>query len=137
MNDQATVEENESMGSDVQTKTSNIHIALFSLHGLIRADELELGRDADTGGQTKYVLELAAELAKQPNIGRVDLITAPNCGSQCRRFLCSAGGKDLSQANIVRIPFGPKRYLKKESLWPYLEVLYRPDDQLFHANRSA
>ena len=28
------------------------------LHGLIRSKNLELGRDADTGGQTQYVLEL-------------------------------------------------------------------------------
>ena len=29
------------------------------LHGLFRGQELELGRDSDTGGQTTYVLELA------------------------------------------------------------------------------
>ena len=28
------------------------------LHGLLRSQNLELGRDPDTGGQTKYVLEL-------------------------------------------------------------------------------
>ena len=33
------------------------------LHGLIRSNNLELGRDADTGGQTQYVLELVKSLA--------------------------------------------------------------------------
>ena len=33
------------------------------LHGLIRSKNLELGRDADTGGQTQYVLELIKSLA--------------------------------------------------------------------------
>ena len=31
-------------------------IQLFSLHGLIRSTNLEMGRDADTGGQVKYCL---------------------------------------------------------------------------------
>ena len=41
----------------------------------VRGD-LELGSDADTGGQTKYVLELAQALSKQDDVARVDLITA-------------------------------------------------------------
>jgi sucrose-phosphate synthase len=36
------------------------------LHGLFRSQELELGRDSDTGGQTLYVLELARSLALRP-----------------------------------------------------------------------
>jgi sucrose-phosphate synthase len=32
-----------------------ISILLIIIHGLIRARDLELGRDADTGGQTTYV----------------------------------------------------------------------------------
>ena len=34
------------------------YVQLFSLHGLIRSKNLEMGRDADTGGQVKYVMEL-------------------------------------------------------------------------------
>ena len=29
------------------------YLVLISIHGLIRSTNLELGRDADTGGQTK------------------------------------------------------------------------------------
>jgi len=36
--------------------TEGLYIALISVHGLIRGQNLELGRDADTGGQTKYVV---------------------------------------------------------------------------------
>ena len=39
--------------------SNKLYIQLYSLHGLIRGNDIELGRDADTGGQTKYVLELA------------------------------------------------------------------------------
>ena len=34
------------------------------LHGLIRSKNLELGRDADTGGKTQYVLELIKSTKK-------------------------------------------------------------------------
>jgi len=45
------------------------------LHGLIRSKNLELGRDADTGGQTKYVLELIKSLANTSEVDQVDLVT--------------------------------------------------------------
>ncbi|WP_320666703.1 HAD family hydrolase [Prochlorococcus sp. MIT 1307] len=95
----------------------------LNLHGLIRAHDLELGRDADTGGQTLYVLELVKGLASRPEVDQVDLVTRL---IQDRRI-----SADYSQpieviapgANILRFPFGPKRYLRKELLWPYLDDL--------------
>ncbi len=113
--------ENEPVESSVPAKHGGIHIALFSLHGLIRAHDLELGRDADTGGQTKYVLELAAELAKQPNVSRVDLVTRQIIDAKVAESYAQLEEAICPRANIVRIPFGPKRYLKKEALWPYME----------------
>ena len=35
---------------------SGFYVLMLSVHGLIRADEPELGVDADTGGQTLYEL---------------------------------------------------------------------------------
>ena len=52
-----------------------LYIALISLHGLIRGEEPELGRDADTGGQVLYVLDLARALAEHPDVSRVELMT--------------------------------------------------------------
>ncbi|MGB7324896.1 MAG: HAD family hydrolase, partial [Rubripirellula sp.] len=52
-----------------------LKICLISLHGLIRGEDSELGRDADTGGQVKYVLELARELANHPHVREVELLT--------------------------------------------------------------
>ena len=45
------------------------------LHGLIRSNNLELGKDADTGGQTQYVLELVKSLANTSEVDQVDLVT--------------------------------------------------------------
>ena len=36
-----------------------VRVLHLHLHGLFRSRDLELGRDADTGGQTLYVLDLA------------------------------------------------------------------------------
>jgi sucrose-phosphate synthase len=109
------------MSSSGQTQAP-LRIALLSLHGLIRGHEPELGRDADTGGQIKYVLELARELGQREDVEHVELIT--------RQIIDDKVGSDYAQveeslgpkAKIVRLPFGPKRYLRKEGLWPYLEI---------------
>ncbi|MEM6689942.1 MAG: HAD family hydrolase [Planctomycetota bacterium] len=110
-----------------------LKISLISLHGLIRGKDLELGHDADTGGQTKYVLELAHELAKHENVESVELLT--------RQIIDPSVSDDYAQleepiaenAKIVRIPFGPKRYLRKEALWPYIEFFV--DQCLAHYRR--
>ena len=91
------------------------------MHGLIRADDLELGRDPDTGGQTKYVVDLARALARHPDVGEVLLVT--------RLIVDTAVGPDYARveeslgdgARIVRIPCGPDEYVPKEQLWDHLD----------------
>ena len=93
------------------------------LHGLIRSKNLELGRDADTGGQTQYVLELVKSLANTSEVDQVDLVT--------RLINDSKVDNDYSQqeefvepgVRILRFRFGPNKYLRKELLWPYLDEL--------------
>ena len=99
------------------------------LHGLFRSRDLELGRDADTGGQTLYVLDLVRSLAQRPEVDRVDVVTRL---IQDRRVAADYGRAEETiapGARILRFGFGPKRYLRKELLWPYLEDLA---DQLVH-----
>ncbi len=121
--------------STSDTNHPPLRIALISLHGLIRGHEPELGRDADTGGQVKYVLELARELGKCDEVEKVELIT--------RQIFDDKVGPDYAQveesigpkAKIIRLPFGPKRYLRKEGLWPYLEMFI--DQCLVHFRRRG
>ncbi|HKJ10685.1 MAG TPA: hypothetical protein VKA76_16470, partial [Gammaproteobacteria bacterium] len=56
-------------------KHGHLYIVLISIHGLIRGNDLELGRDPDTGGQILYVVELARALARHRDVWRVDLLT--------------------------------------------------------------
>ena len=55
--------------------TQSLYIQLFSIHGLLRSESLELGRDADTGGQINYVVELGRHLSRAKEVERVDLFT--------------------------------------------------------------
>lgn len=112
-----------------------LKITLISLHGLIRARDPELGRDADTGGQVTYVLDLARELARQPNVREVELLTRQIIDPRLDEDYAKLEEPLADNARIIRIPFGPRRYLRKESLWPYIELFI--DQTLSHFRRAG
>ena len=102
-------------------KAAKIYIQMFSIHGLVRSENMELGRDADTGGQVKYVIELAKQLSERNEIERIDLFT---------RLISDKAVSDdyaqpIEQVNnkfrIVRIQCGGKKYIRKELLWPHFD----------------
>ncbi|KAK1324021.1 putative sucrose-phosphate synthase 4 [Acorus calamus] len=111
-----------------------LYIVLISLHGLVRGDNMELGRDADTGGQVKYVVELARALANIRGVHRVDLLTRQICSPEVDwsygepvemltrlSDVDSTAGDDACGAYIIRLPCGPReRYIPKESLWSHI-----------------
>ncbi|XWS22017.1 hypothetical protein CRYUN_Cryun30bG0107600 [Craigia yunnanensis] len=110
-------------------KPKHLYIVLISIHGLVRGENMELGRDSDTGGQVKYVVELARALANTKGVNRVDLltrqITSPEVDSsygepiEMLSYPSDAAGS--CGAYIVRIPCGPPdKYIAKESLWPHI-----------------
>ena len=102
-------------------KSNPKYILLINIHGLIRSHELELGRDADTGGQTKYVLEFAKTLSKHPEVEQVDLMTRRIADPQVSEDYNKIIEPLNSKARIVRIDCGPKEYIPKENLWDYLD----------------
>ncbi len=97
-----------------------LYIVLLSVHGLIRGEDMELGKDPDTGGQILYVVELARALAKHPSVDRVDLLTRQVIDKKVDDSYAQPEEKLSENAYIIRIPFGPRRYLRKEKLWPHL-----------------
>ncbi|KAE8735209.1 Sucrose-phosphate synthase [Hibiscus syriacus] len=115
-----------------QLKEKKLYLVL---HGLIRGENMELGRDSDTGGQVKYVVELARALGTMPGVYRVDLLTrqvsAPDVDwsyAEPTEMLTPRTTENSMQelgessgAYIIRIPFGPKdNYMPKELLWPHI-----------------
>ena len=118
------MKQSKTTGVSAETPTGErrLYVVLISVHGLIRGQDLELGRDVDTGGQTRYVVELARALGDHPDIARVDLLT--------RRVHDSALSADyarkeetLSDAvRIIRLGCGEEAYIPKEQLWDCLDV---------------
>jgi len=106
-----------------QQKTEPLYVLLISVHGLIRGDGLELGVDADTGGQITYVLDLAKALAEHPQVGKVDLMTRLIEDPQVAPDYAQTEEKLSDNARIIRFPCGPKRYMRKETLWPHLDQM--------------
>ncbi len=102
-------------------KQSGLCIQLISVHGLIRGTNMELGRDADTGGQTLYVVKLARALGRHPNVQRVDILTRMVIDSKISDEYAEPQERLDGNVKIIRIPCGPRRYLRKEVLWPYLD----------------
>lgn len=100
-----------------------LYLLHLHLHGLFRGQDLELGRDADTGGQTTYVLELVRALAAHAEVERLEVVT--RLIDDC--LLSADYARPIeplaAAATILRFPCGPKRYLPKELLWPHLDQL--------------
>ena len=92
---------------------SGWYILLVSVHGLIRAEDMELGRDADTGGQVKYVVELARALIQHPKVERVDLLTRRIADPRVDPDYAKPIEEIAPGGRIVRISCGPNRYLRK------------------------
>jgi len=98
-----------------------MYIQMVSIHGLIRGENVEMGRDADTGGQIRYVLELAKTLSMLDEVDAVDLFTrqirdkrfSPDYGEQIEQL--------SPKCRLVRLPCGGGRYIRKERLWPFLD----------------
>ncbi|RVW74974.1 putative sucrose-phosphate synthase 4 [Vitis vinifera] len=103
-------------------KSRHLYIILISIHGLVRGENMELGRDSDTGGQ-RGLWQIRREC-----IG-VDLLTRQitstevdsSYGEPIEMLSCPSDGGGSCGAYIIRIPCGPRdRYIPKESLWPYI-----------------
>ena len=101
----------------------DLYVLMLSVHGLMRGHDLELGRDADTGGQTLYVIELARALGRHPRVEQVDVVTRLVDDATVSPDYAAPGEALGARARLVRLPCGPRRYLRKESLWNHLDQL--------------
>lgn len=98
-----------------------IRIHLINLHGLVKGSGLEIGRDSDNGGQTKYVYELAEYLSQHEDIEHVHLFTRkiddPAVSPEYNVSIEEINPK----FDIRRIEFGGLEYKMKEQLWDHLD----------------
>lgn len=110
-----------------------LYILMISVHGLLRGQDMELGRDADTGGQITYVVELAKALGRNPQVEQIDLLTRLIEDPQVSDDYAQPEEPLSDNVRIVRLPCGPQRYLRKEMLWPHLDHMV---DRCLHLIRQ-
>lgn len=108
---------------------------MISMHGLIRANDMELGKDADTGGQVTYVVELARSLAQHAGVDKVDLLTRLIEDNHLSTEYAATEEPLGPNARIIRLDCGPKRYLRKELLWSHLDQVV--DKALHYLRKQA
>lgn len=110
------------MNAEETSTRRKLDIIHISIHGLIRGENLELGRDSDTGGQCLYVLELVKALAKDERVGRVSLLTRRIFDAKVSDEYAKARENLAEGGEIIRIEAGPRRYLRKEVVWRHLDA---------------
>lgn len=97
------------------------YIQLFSPHGLIRYENPEIGRDKDTGGQVKYLIELLESLSKHPEVRKADLFTRRIVDKRVSSSYSEEIERVNDKARIIRVTCGGNQYRPKETLWNYLD----------------
>lgn len=97
-----------------------MYIAIINIHGLVRGSDIEMGRDADTGGQTRYVIDLVKELSSREHV-EVDLFTRKIADKRLAKEYQKQFESLGEHARIVRLPCGGSKYIRKEKLWPHLD----------------
>ncbi len=104
-----------------ESSQRGLYLLHVSVHGRFRSVSPEIGVDADTGGQTKYVLELLRRLGKVRNVYRVELLTRKINDIWLSADYAENVEVITDRSRIVRLPCGPEGYLPKERLWPHLQ----------------
>ncbi len=96
-----------------------MNIAFFNPQGNFDREDSRWVSHPDFGGQLVYVKELAVAMAKMGY--KVDIFTRRIKDENWPEF---SGAVDyyegVENLRIIRIEFGPDRFLNKEQLWPYL-----------------
>ena len=104
-----------------ETDLEGYYLQLYSPHGLIRYNDPEIGRNKDTGGQVKYVIELLECLSQHPLVRKIDLFTRRISDKRFSPDYEKEIEEVNEKARIVRISCGGLAYKQKESLWDYLD----------------
>ncbi|QGK74385.1 HAD-IIB family hydrolase [Flavobacterium sp. SLB02] len=101
---------------------TKLRISLINIHGLLKGSGLEIGRDADNGGQTKYVYELAEFLSQHEDVEHVHLFTRLIDDKNLSPEYAVPIEIINDKLDIRRIPFLGKKYKAKEQLWEGLDT---------------
>jgi sucrose-phosphate synthase len=82
-------------------------------------------------------LELARALSEREDVARVHLITRQVIDEKVSDDYAQLEEQIAEKTYIIRIPFGPRRYLSKTKLWPYMEMFVDQCLNYFQRNNAV
>ena len=96
-----------------------MHVAFVNPQGNFDPADSYLTAHPDFGGQLVYVKEVALALGAMGH--RADILTRRIIDPQWPEFAAEEDAyPDQPKVRVLRFPCGPRRFLAKEELWPYL-----------------
>lgn len=109
----------DTLEAEVLRKNSIMHIAFLNPQGNFDPHDSHLTEHPDFGGQLVYVKYVAMAMAEQGH--KVDILTRQIIDSEWPQFADKFDSyPNVENVRIIRLPAGPKHFLRKESLWRHL-----------------
>jgi sucrose-phosphate synthase len=108
-----------------------MHIGFLNPQGNFDAHDSYITEHADFGGQLVYVKEVAIAIARKGH--KVDILTRQIIDPDWPEFAEPFDTyPDVENVRIIRLPAGPKEFLRKELLWPHLVSDWVPNILKFY-----
>lgn len=113
-----------------------MHIAFVNPQGNFDHGDSYWTEHPDFGGQLVYVKEIAIAIANRGH--QVDILTRQIIDPEWPEFASHYDGYlGIDNLRIVRLPCGPKQFLPKEELWPYLGTDWLNEITAFYKKEEA
>ncbi|HEY9675369.1 MAG TPA: glycosyltransferase [Waterburya sp.] len=113
-----------------------MHIGFLNPQGNFDPENSHLTENPDFGGQLIYVKDVAIAMAQKGH--KVDILTRqivdPDWPEFAQTFDSYPG---VDNVRIIRLPAGPKEFLPKELLWPYLVTDWVPNILKFYQEQGG
>lgn len=113
-----------------------MHIGFLNPQGNFDSGDSHITEHPDFGGQLVYVKQVAIAMAQKGH--KVDILTRqiidPEWSEFAERFDTYPG---VDNVRIIRLPAGPKEFLRKELLWPHLVQDWVPNIVKFYREQDG
>lgn len=113
-----------------------MHIGFLNPQGNFDRGNSHLSKHPDFGGQLIYVKHVAIAMAQKGH--KVDILTRQIIDPDWPEFAEPFDAySDVDNVRIIRLPAGPKEFLRKEVLWPYLVTDWVPNILKFYQEQGG
>ncbi|NES21838.1 MAG: glycosyltransferase family 1 protein, partial [Symploca sp. SIO3E6] len=113
-----------------------MHIGFLNPQGNFNSADSYITEHPDFGGQLVYVKEVAIAMAQKGH--KVDIITRQVIDPEWPEFAEQFDAyPNVENVRIIRLPAGPKEFLRKELLWPYFGTEWVPNILKFYQDEGS